>query len=326
MQPRPTACYSRKRNLDSRTIDATAARWLVRRESEAWNERDRIELDTWLSESTLHRVAFVRLDAVWQQAARLRSLGASARPSLVAHGPQRDAAWQRWLGIAAGFAVAVMAGTYLYLSHLAGAIGYSTPVGGLVTIALADGSQVTLNTSTVIRVSFDHTQRRIELDAGEAYFVVADDPTRPFIVVVANSRITALGTEFSVRRTDDDVQVIVAGGRVRLASTSLEPGAIARTRHSNIQVEHLSDGELGELLSWRDGFVVFKDSSLADAVAELNRYHTRKIVIDDPSIADLRVSGKFRPGNTEAFLWLLQQGFPVTVEQQKGQITLRHRA
>jgi transmembrane sensor len=303
-----------------------AARWLTRREGEAWNEHDRAELDAWLSESTLHRVAFIRLDTVWQQAARLRALGPSTRPGLLAHIPQRETVWHRWLGIAAGFAVAVLAGTYLYLTHLQGTTRYSTAVGGLVTIPLADGSRVTLNTNTVIRVAFDQAQRRIELDAGEAYFVVADDPSRPFTVLVANKHVTALGTEFSVRRTNDDVEVIVAGGRVRLASTSLEPGARARMRHSIVQVDHLSDGELGELLSWRDGFVVFKDSSLADAVAELNRYHTRKIVIDDPSIEDLRISGKFRPGNTAAFLWLLQQGFPVTVEQRKGQTTLRRRA
>ena len=119
--------------MDSRTIDAVAARWLVRRESEAWNERDRVELDAWLSESTLHRVAFIRLDTVWQQAARLRSLGARARPGLVTHNPQQNVAWYRWFGIAAGFAVAVLAGTYLYLTHLPGT-RYSTTVGGLVTI------------------------------------------------------------------------------------------------------------------------------------------------------------------------------------------------
>jgi transmembrane sensor len=309
-----------------------------------WSDSERAELEAWLNESTLHRVAFLRLDAVWKQAERLRALGASARPGIIAvHGPQRDIAWYRWLGIAAGFAVAALAGTYLYLTHFHGITRYSTAVGGLETIALADGSRVTLNTGTVIRVAFDRAQRRIELDTGEAYFVVAHDPSRPFTVLVANKRVAALGTEFSVRRTDDDVQVIVADGRVQLSSTgpdtagpgrpgqpqasaSLAQGAMARTRHSLVEVDQVSDGELGELLSWREGFVVFKDSSLAEAVAELNRYHLRKIVIDDPSIDNIRISGKFRAGNTEAFLWLLQQGFPVTVEQQKGQIILRRRA
>ena len=79
------------------------------------------------------------------------------------------------------------------------------------------------------------------------------------------------------------------------------------------------------MLSWRDGFVEFHDAPLNDAVKEFNRYRARKIQIADPSIASFRISGKFRSGSTDAFLWLIQKGFPVTVEEGKEQTLLKRR-
>jgi transmembrane sensor len=243
--------------------------------------------------------------------------------------------WRRWQGIAAALVLAVIAGAYLIFNPLQGVTRYATPVGGLETITLADGSRITLNTGTAVRVRFDRTRRAIDLDSGEVYFVAAKDPTRPFVVVVANEQVSAIGTQFSIRRTPNETQIIVTDGRVQLtsarpgaspASLSLEAGTIARAQRANIQVEHTSAAELDELLSWRDGFVVFRNTSLADAVAEFNRYRAEKILIGDPSIARVKISGKFRPGNTEAFLWLLQKGFPIAVEQEKDHIVLKRRA
>lgn len=88
---------------------------------------------------------------------------------------------------------------------------------------------------------------------------------------------------------------------------------------------HATPTQLEDALSWRTGFVTFRNTVLSDAVAEFNRYRVRKIVIGDPSIAPLRISGKFRAGNADAFIWLLQQGFPVTVEEQQRRTVLKKR-
>src|SRR5262249_47175706 len=100
---------------------------------------------------------------------------------------------------------------------------YSTPVGGIDNVALADGSRMTLNTDTRIRVALTETERRIELDKGEGFFEVAKDPSRPFVVYAGNKRVVAVGTKFSVRRENDDVEVIVTEGRVRLGQQSFLP-------------------------------------------------------------------------------------------------------
>ncbi|MGH8061242.1 MAG: FecR family protein, partial [Pseudoxanthomonas sp.] len=78
-------------------------------------------------------------------------------------------------------------------------------------------------------------------------------------------------------------------------------------------------------VDWRGGYLTFRDSTLADAAMEFNRYNARKIVMGDAQVAALRVGGNFRWSNTETFVRLLEQGFPVQAEQQPDRIVLRSR-
>ena len=78
-------------------------------------------------------------------------------------------------------------------------------------------------------------------------------------------------------------------------------------------------------VSWRDGYVVFDDAALADVVAEFNRHNTRQIIIDDPSLAALRLGGNIQSSHSDAFIWLLQSGFPITVEQTEDRVVLKRR-
>jgi transmembrane sensor len=232
-------------------------------------------------------------------------------------------------------ACALLGTRYLLLSDVSAANYYSTPIGGLATVPLADGSILSLNTATRIRVSLGKRERRVDLESGEAYFIVAKDNARPFVIYVGTKQVKAMGTEFSVRRAADDLQVYVTAGRVLVTtspqdasagSVSLEAGMMAKTVNYEIRVSHSTPTQLEDALSWRTGFVTFHNTSLSDAVAEFNRYRVRKIVIGDPSLASLHIDGKFRSGNADAFIWLLQQGFPVTVEEQERRTVLKKRS
>lgn len=362
----------------SRTAEAiedVAATWFWRKDSGHWTDQDQAELDAWLNQSTAHRVAYLRLRAGWRGAERLKALGAGIPrgevppPGQWGHdrflggknaGKQepaavflhesrtRDAASLesrsrfklRWaLAITAILALSVT--LYVQNLHLWWAAGqYSTAVGGMDTISLADGSRVTLNTDTRIRVDFREKERRIELSQGEAFFVVAKDAMRPFVVYADNKRVTAVGTQFSVRRDADDIKVVVTEGRVKLEQvpaipqlenlihappppTLLTAGAVARTAKSDVLVQTGSAPDVEQLLSWRSGYLTFEGTPLADAVAEFNRYNARKIVIDDPNLAALRIGGNFRANNTDAFLWLLRSGFHVESEEQGDRVILK---
>jgi transmembrane sensor len=212
---------------------------------------------------------------------------------------------------------------------------YATPVGGLASVPMADGSKVTLNTDSQIRIALTDTERRVELGHGEAFFEVSKDPKRPFVVRAGDKRVIAVGTKFSVRRDGDDVEIVVTEGKVRVedgamgegsrvgsADVFLTPGSIARADEAGVLVQRKTLPEAEEQLSWRTGWLMFRDQELADAIAEFNRYNVSKIVIQDPAIASLRIEGNFRATNVEAFVRLLESGFPVRAEVRDDQILL----
>jgi transmembrane sensor len=232
---------------------------------------------------------------------------------------------------------------------------YQTPVGGMASVPMNDGSKVTLNTDSAIRLAVTERERKIELERGEAFFDVAKDPSRPFVVVVGNKRVVAVGTQFSVRRVGDDVQVFVTEGKVRLEDASLAgtksqskpsgstpdtsastqnavasesgamlltAGAVARIGGSGIVVQERSPDEVEEQLSWRAGYLTFRDTALTNAIAEFNRYNRRQIVIQDPSVGSIRFSGKVKPTSFEGFVRLLEDAFQIRSEVVDDRIVL----
>jgi transmembrane sensor len=210
---------------------------------------------------------------------------------------------------------------------------YRTQIGALTTVPLSDGSKVTLNTDSQIHVELSPTMRRVKLDQGEAFFEVSKDGARPFVVEIADKRVIAVGTQFSVRREHNDIRVLVTEGRVwierrtadKAAQTQLAAGSEARTSQTAVLIDRPAPAQVEQLLSWRTGYIIFRDTPLADAVADFNRYSARKIYIEDPAIAGIRIGGNFRSGDADAFLWLLHNGFPINVEQRSDRIVLTKR-
>lgn len=349
-------------NAKSKRIEYTAAAWLARRDAGGWSARDQAQLDVWLGQSDAHRVAWLRLTSAWEQADRLKALGAGVpagqipprgRWTLSPHFDPRRALsprraftgrrsgrpWRRSRAFtaAAMLALAALASGSLWLWHAAEPpsqpVVYRTGIGRSSSVRLADGSEATLSSDTVVSVSLSRNERDLYLRRGEAFFEVRKDHSRPFVVHVDGRRVIAVGTRFSVRRDGDSgLRVVVTQGLVRLeavpdsdAATLLPPGSVAQLAGDALQVRHLPVEQARELLSWREGFVVFHGTQLADAVQEFNRYNTRKLLIGDPGIAHLRVGGQFRWSNEEAFVRLIEQAFPVRSEPRDGEIVLLAR-
>jgi transmembrane sensor len=206
---------------------------------------------------------------------------------------------------------------------------YRTPVGGLASVPLADGSKVTLNTDSQIRVTVNRQERRVELERGEAFFDVAADPNRPFVVQAGGKKVIVLGTKFSVQREADDLKVVVTEGKVRIESAgppqAVVAGTVARASDAGVLLQPEGVAEAEESLSWRTGTLVFHDETLADAVAEFNRYNTHKIVIEDEAVGSYAVAGSFRADNVDAFVRLLARGYPLRVEQRDDELVIKAR-
>ncbi len=210
---------------------------------------------------------------------------------------------------------------------------YRSAIGDIKVISLSDGSRVTLNTNTAIHVALSAGERRIELKQGEAFFEVAKDPRRPFVVSTAGKHVIAVGTKFSVFRGTLDTRVVVTEGQVKVEEfrdgsavgpvTELPAGSIAQAGSAGVLVKHTTLTEAETYTSWRSGYITLRDTELASAVAEFNRYNSKQLVIDDPSIASLRIGGNLRATNVEAFVRVLEEGFPVQAEDQGDRIVLK---
>jgi transmembrane sensor len=352
----------------SSQIERTAAAWLARRDAGAWSADDQAALDAWLAAATAHRVAFLRLEATWRRADRLRALGAGRAdpmppprgewtftpfaPTAEADAPpaprlrphrarSRARTSMQWLsrGLLAAAACLVLAAVVWQAWHRPGPVesaSYATAVGALREVPLADGSRITLSSDSQVRVTYSRDERHIELQRGEAFFEVAKNPGRPFTVVAGPRRVTAVGTRFDVRREQADLRVVVTQGVVRLEAqaspggqrqpvTLLPAGSVALASGEGVTVQSGPVAQAEDRLRWRSGFLVFHDTPLASAAAEFNRYNTRKIVVGDAATGALRIGGNFRWSNAEAFARLLQQGFPVRVEQRPEAIVLHRR-
>jgi transmembrane sensor len=333
--------------------ESTAAEWIARRESGLWTEADQATLDDWIASSLDNRVAWLRLSSAWQETHRLKTLYSDAPPGVVpepndvrltffadhqAETPAQTEApthlpYPTRRGVVALAAVVLLVCfTAVAWKLLPTNPAYETDIGAVEAVPLADGSRVTLNTDTRIKVDLTENERRINLARGEAYFEVARDPSRPFVVRVGNKRIVAVGTRFSVRRDPDGVRVFVTEGTVRVEQADagevtrsiaqLQPGNIAHAVADGVVFQTRPVAEVEQLLTWRTGYLVFDHTPLDEAVAEFNRYNRRKIVIRDPQVAAIRIGGNFRTTNMDAFLRLVESDFPITAAEEDGRIIL----
>ena len=351
---------------ESERIEREAAGWLARRDRTDWSTRDELAFAAWRDAETAHRVAYLRLDAAWRGADRLKAVGAGvgagdmpargdwnwSRPSVdqasgaaSALNPaaldfaRRPIATHHrgWLFAFAGCAMACAVGVIAWQQN--GRVEqqvYRTSAGTLEEIPLADGSRATLSGDSVVGVALSRHERDIDLSRGEAFFAVAKDANRPFVVHVGTREVVAVGTRFAVRRDSDGLRVVVTEGLVRLESPSanapdrlsttfLPAGSVAVIDANGASVRFGTPDEAERALSWRSGVLAFHDTPLAAAAAEFNRYGAKRIVMGDADVAALRVGGNFNWANADGFVRLLEAGFPVRAERQGDRIVLHYR-
>ena len=213
---------------------------------------------------------------------------------------------------------------------------YATQVGERRTLRLPDGSLIALNTGSVIEVDYRPEQRDVRLREGQALFKVAKNKDRPFVVTAGDRRITAVGTEFDVRLGDQGtVKVLLIEGKVKV--TPIKRGGLARII-PGLDAETLGPGDelsaqmtgnvqitaadVARATSWTRGQIIFRDDRIADAVAELNRYSPTHLMVTDPRVANLRVSGVFSADKNENFVAAITAFYPIEAKRETGGVTV----
>jgi transmembrane sensor len=311
---------ARSGERDSHAVRAEAAAWLARLRSEERTAEDEQGFRAWLAESEAHRAAFEVTNSVFEMAGAAQRGLARTQDSRVTR--------RHVLRTGVGLAAASLAGIAFYLSS---GTTYATEIGEQRDVSLEDGTRVRLDTNSEIHVSMNEKHRRVQLRRGRAHFEVVDDPTRPFQVVARDQLVTASRGEFDVSRDGVLVSVLSQAGPVQVASeSSAAANATSRTIVPGKLVVFAEDKlvreeqpEMKRAVAWRYGRLALFEEPLADAVAQMNRYTRRSIVILDAEIAQMRISGNYSVGDAQAFATSISVLLPVEVGLERDRITLR---
>jgi transmembrane sensor len=306
-------------------IQRRAADFLVARKAvQSWTAENEAELTAWLEKSLSHRVAFWRLQSVWDRADRLNALQPPSRPE----GKTLSFSLRRIMLLGAVFVVGIAA-VLSFLVLPPHTVTYATPVGGHRIIRLADGSTIELNTDTVVKTRSSMDSRNVELVNGEAIFNIRHDAAHPFTLRIENRSIIDLGTKFLVRKDGPVLKVELISGRVKLESSQkdeapaiLKPGDEAVATAESLSVKHKSEGELDSDLGWEHDMLVFQRATLDQVAREYNRYNERKIIIADSGAGARIITATLQAKDTDAFARMARDFLGLHVIERDSEIVI----
>ena len=331
-----------------RQIENEAAAWLVRLDKEPPAADTLVEFHAWLDRGPQYQQAFESAAEIWSDLDHWSDyLYPQTNADVDSTGAARG--WHFSVGFAAA-SVAVMSLVTVVSLLVLGPVseknfvaGYQTDVGEIRGIDLPDGSDVHLNTATRVEVTYARQARVVQLTEGEAYFQVAHDPDKPFMVHAGHYLVKAIGTAFSVAHNDDAIELNVTEGRVEVVSLENDAFRIAdiaqleriRSRVPFVKGQRVRLGddrkevgmvqkvegvdvenEMQTTLAWRNGMLIFDAEPLEQVVTRINRYTLNEIVIADASIRDLHFGGYFRADNIPAILETMGSDYALSVVTQ----------
>lgn len=328
---------------DGSSGNPDAASWFVRLQRHPGDNELREAFETWLASDPRHPAEWAQVSATWDRVGELKDEPEvlAARDALRAELAQAKRAPQmRW---AAGIAAIVIAGGAALgvgswrqsqhqtqqraaASSVQAIATYRTPVGGQQTVTLEDGSKVTLSTDSEVRLTEWGANRALTVVRGEAFFKVAKNPERPFVVTAAGRSVTALGTAFDVRVDPGQWSVSLVEGKIRVADTESSVDLVPGRHLMQVgdQPWTVETRNIAELATWREGRLVFDNRPLGSIVDEMNRYSSRKVQITDPALASTPLSGRFKSGDVAGFVATLEAyGMARGVETSSTTIELR---
>lgn len=346
-----------------------AARWFMRLQESATSPQTFMEWQEWLNAAPDNRAAYEDIEDALLRVGRVSTPPRLPTAEQLAgdkyDGSQSIAQWQantarqasqsrwsRWQGtgrrvaIAAGVILALCYGAWSWIGYRnvaqLGSYSYTTAPGARQVVDLPDGSQVTLDADSALEVQFGAAVRALRLVRGEAYFQVARDPRRPFVVTAGLTRVTAVGTAFNVRMSDDRTVVAVIEGKVEFTAIPLiapalgDTAAVSGTAQPATRarlaaevaageaVSYVDDGNLQALpphetslaTAWLDGRRQYRNESLRYVLADVDRYTGQRIELGGEAVGELRFTGTLNLKNSAAWLRGLSVALPVSIEER----------
>jgi transmembrane sensor len=349
------------RSAKADLVAAEASTWFIEFRTEETSAADRTRFYEWLRRSPDHIQAYLEIAEGWAELPTAdpdHRLDLSALIELARQSPDdnvvplltrsakptqnRRRSMTAWAASFVGVTLAACLGVWVYQSQ---ANTYRTGVGEQRTVRLLDGSTVELNALSSVRVRLSERVREVDLQQGQALFHVAKDKARPFLVHSDGITVRAVGTQFDVYRKSSGTVVTVLEGRVAVSEASLtapvlstESQAIAplflvageqvivpAKESANKEVPKQKHADVAVATAWVQKRLVFEDTPLADVAEEFNRYNTRQLVISDPALRAMGISGVYSSTDPDSLLGFLraQPGIELSETDKEIRVTLR---
>lgn len=313
------------------TIDDEASIWLVRLDNGNLSDQSRRELKAWLSADKRHSIALKAMADIWDDMDEvlisINEVNSSNNVSL----------WPILKPIFKPYVLAASISFFAVFIWLAMPVNvqkqsYTTLIGQQMDATFDDGSIIHLNTNSRIETEFSDEKRIIKLIKGEALFEVAHDPDRPFIVYAGDRLVQAIGTKFVVHLKSENIQVTVTDGKVKMSKVALNTKLVDIKELNNTTIEkddvYITKGEkvivgsdqapkltyinpenIKRELAWLDGKLIFDNEELFDVIEEINRYIDIEIVLKEPYLHKIPISGRFDLKDSEALIEAIKLSF-----------------
>lgn len=305
-----------------------AALWAAKLDGSVLTAEERIALDAWLDLDPQHREL---LSSYCQLSSDLELLlpALGLPPEPAESRPAPPAAKRRLLWFAGPLLAAAAAVALLLFSPgdpSRQRDDVATSIAQRQSLTLADGSTAELNARTALKIQINTEERRVRLAGGQAFFRVQHGDPRPFVVETPAGTVRVTGTQFETRsESDRSLAVLVLEGSVQVqlpdAATNeprnytLRAGHRLKLNAGQVDVDFLSDTAVLNELAWRDGFVVFNATPLAEALAHFARYHGKGITAA-AEVAGLHLGGRFSLDDLDGFLSAVEAVLPVRVTRE----------
>jgi len=322
-RPDTEAARMRARWLDSEppvaapALDEQAMLWVVRLSSGDSSAEQIAEYEAWRAQSPAHAAAMQEARSLWLGVGRVvpglgRAPAADTTPSFAEAAKTVKAPARRALAAALTLTLGLVASVWWPNARYDAV----TATGETRTITLPDGSSMQLGTNSAANLRFQARERHVDLARGEAYFDVAHDETRPFLIDAGAGHVRVLGTAFSVRRDGDAVTVIVTRGRVEVNGGALD--AVQLTADQQVRFSPRERGEVAkvetdQVLAWRHGQLQFENQSLRAVLDEVSRYDPRVWFVDDSVATRTRMNAVVSADKIDPWLDALAQSMPISV-------------
>lgn len=331
---------------------ATAGEWLLRVQDDDLGQEEFAAWLQWYEADPLNRAAFEDAQSAFESANRLRASDRDRWARQLIHGESapvlppsathaRARTW--WAALAASaIALAAGIGAWQWMDDEPPqtlTTTLQTPRATHRLEKLPDGSTVELGARSAISLSYSRETRYVVLESGEAFFTVARDSARPFVVQAGSVAVRAVGTEFNVRRDGESTVVTVREGKVEIVKAPASSGASSGEQQAPVSTVRLGPGEQAAardpesglairtvspqaIAAWQKGRLEFADEPLRQVIATINRYSAREIVVTDQSLANLRITGTVAEDRIDEWMRALPAIFPIRVVEVSRETVL----